>query len=42
MQAAAQQVLMDQGGPPIPNGAPVPGGPPAQQGSQPRPPATVQ
>jgi hypothetical protein len=42
MQAAAQQVLMDQGGPPMANGAPVPGGPPAAQGSQPKPPTMVQ
>lgn len=42
MQAAAQQVLMDQGGPPVPNGAPVPGGPPQRQGSMPKPSATVQ
>lgn len=42
MQAAAQQVLMDQGGPPMENGAPVPGGPPTTQGSQPKPPTMVQ
>jgi len=42
MQAAAQQVLMDQGGPPMANGAPVPGAPPATQGSQPKPPTMVQ
>lgn len=42
MQAAAQQVLMDQGGPPMPNGAPVPGAPPQAQGSQAKPPTMVQ
>ena len=39
MQASAQSVIMQQGGPPVPNGAPVPGAPPARQGSQAKPPA---
>ena len=42
VQAAAQQVIMNQGGPPVPNGAPVPGSPAPTQGSAPKPPATVQ
>lgn len=42
VQSAAQQVLMDQGGPPMANGAPVPGSPPQRQGSMPAGPPLMQ